>query len=181
MIDRAIGDWISQIVAPQNGVIQMPYEGPRPANEYIGFQVLTVVPSEHSYKVVRELADSGKIDETRSFNATMTVSVNAYMQNGYNALNRLHASAEVFEARDILKSYGDDINLNGMIRQANLTGLGDEKFRPRHQGDFQFYITTDNRFEIYRLVEFTLSGKWLTPDDGETDTITISNSVNQIA
>lgn len=157
---------------PGSDVKMAPYDGPRPKKDYITYQINSVIPQMHSYDQVKELLESGLINETRKFNALMTVSINAYSQGGYSILNNLHASAEVFEARAVLKADSEDINLNGMVSQQNLTGLGDEKYRARWQGDFEFFITTQSAFTIYQLTEFVITGKWVAGDkDNPTDQI----------
>lgn len=165
MIEEKLKAWISAMI-PSADVKLAPYDGPRPQSNYITFQPLTIVPQLHSYDRVREIAQTGFIDETRKFAALMTVSVNAYSLSGMAWVQRLHASSEVWEARNEL---GDDIALSGMTRSQNLTGLGDEKHRARWQGDFEFMITTSDTFTIYQLSEFFITGKWISGDPESPD------------
>ncbi|MGL4752952.1 MAG: phage neck terminator protein [Aeromonadaceae bacterium] len=166
-IENNLQSWMKHCV-PNLGdntfYMQLPFDGPRPKKDYMSFQVMSLVPEQHSFDSVRVASGSALISETMRFNATMTVSINAYSYQGYQWLNRLHASAEDWQSRELLRADGVDINLAGMVSARNLSGLGDEKSRPRHQGDFRFYITTDNTFEIHRLSEFIITGKWVKDD-----------------
>ncbi|MGL5488902.1 MAG: phage neck terminator protein [Shewanella sp.] len=163
-IEKNIMSWLKRTVPDAKRYIQLPYDGDRPKEDYIGFQVSSIIPEEHSYDVVRTLKSTGLIDEQRKFNCTLMVSINAYSYKGYMWLQALHASSEDWGAREVLRADGIDINLVGMSRTQNLSGLGDEKTRPRHQGDFRFYLTVANSFEIYRLSQFIITGRWVKDD-----------------
>ena len=102
MIEKNIKAWIDGTVIGSTKTIRLPYDGQRPDSDYIGYQVISVIPESHSYDVVRELNQSGLIEETRKFNASMLVSINAYSVSGYDWLNRLHASAENFSSQQLL-------------------------------------------------------------------------------
>lgn len=164
-IEKNLMSWLKHCVPAAKQYIQLPFDGDRPKADYLAFQVMSLVPEQHSFDTVRTLKSTGFIDETKRFNATLTVSVNAFSYQGYQWLSRLHASAEDWQSRELLRADGVDMNLTGMVSTRNLTGLGDEKSRPRHQGDFRFYITTDNTLEVHRLSEFIITGKWLNDDD----------------
>ena len=180
MIEKNIKAWIDGTVIGSTKTIRLPYDGQRPDSNYMGYQVISVIPESHSYDVVRELNQSGLIDETRKFNASMLVSINAYSVSGYDWLNRLHASAENFASQQLLIADDTEISLVGMERNSNLTGLGDELHRPRWQGDFRFFITTSNTFEIYRLSQFVINGKWISGDkDNPVDEIAFTQDVTQ--
>lgn len=175
-IEKNITNWIKANVPAGTRVIKAPYEGARPTQDYITYQVLTVIPQGNSFDTVRTLKVSGLIDETKKFNATMMVSINAYTPKGYAWLNALHASAEYWETHNLLSADSIDVSLVGMNRQANLTGLGDEGYRARQQGDFDFYLTTENVHEIHRLSEFIITGKWSEDAGGD---IEFSHEVKQ--
>ncbi|MGL5774521.1 MAG: phage neck terminator protein [Aeromonas veronii] len=166
-IEKNLQSWLKYCV-PNLGdntfYMQLPFDGPRPKKDYMSFQVMSLAPEQHSFDIVRVASGSALISETVRFNATMTVSINAYSYQGYQWLNRLHASAEDWQSRELLRADGVDMNLAGMVSTRNLTGLGGEKSRPRHQGDFRFYITTENKFEVHRLKEFIITGKWVNDD-----------------
>lgn len=163
-IEKNLMNWIKRNVIDASEFIQLPFDGPRPKKDYVAFQIMSLVPEQHSFDSVRVASGSAMISETMLFNAAMTVSINAYSYQGYVWLNRLHASAEDWQSREILRADGVDMNLAGMVSTRNLTGLGDEKSRPRHQGDFRFYITTSNTFEVHRLKEFIITGRWVHDD-----------------
>ena len=164
MIEQHIKAWIDTMIDGAN-VKLAPYDGSRPSNDYITYQPMTIVPQLHSYDKVRQLAQSGMIDETIKFTATLTVSINAYSQAGHSQLQRLNSSSEVWEARQAL---GDDISLSGTSRIQNLTSLGDERHRARFQADFDFFIDTEDKFTIHRLSEFFITGKWVIADENKT-------------
>lgn len=163
-IEKNLMSWMKHCVPAAKQYIQLPFDGDRPKSDYMAFQVMSLVPEQHSFDSVRVASGSALISETMRFNATMTVSINAFSYQGYQWLNRLHASAEDWQSRELLRADGVDMNLAGMVSTRNLTGLGDEKSRPRHQGDFRFYITTDNKFEVHRLKEFIITGRWVKDD-----------------
>ena len=163
-IEKNLMNWMKRNVIGASTFIQLPFDGDRPKADYMAFQVMSLVPEQHSFDTVRTLKSTGLIDETKRFNATLTVSINAFSYKGYEWLNRLHASAEDWQSRELLRADGVDMSLAGLVSTRNLTGLGDEKSRPRHQGDFRFYITTNNTFEIHRLSEFIITGRWVKDD-----------------
>ena len=164
MIEQKIKSWIDTMIEGAN-VKLAPYDGNRPENDYITYQPMTIVPQLHSYDKVRKLSETGMIDETIKFTATLTVSINAYSQAGHSQLQRLNSSSEVWEARQAL---GDDISLSGTSRIQNLTSLGDERHRARFQADFDFFIDTEDKFTIHRLSEFFITGKWVITDENKT-------------
>lgn len=164
-IEKNLMSWMKRNIVGASTFIQLPFDGDRPKADYLAFQVMSLVPEQHSFDSVRAASGAALISETLKFNATLTVSINAFSYKGYEWLNRLHASAEDWQSRELLRADGVDMSLAGMVSTRNLTGLGDEKSRPRHQGDFRFYITTDNTFEIHRLSEFIITGKWSKDDD----------------
>ncbi|MGL5566735.1 MAG: hypothetical protein ACRDC4_13510, partial [Plesiomonas sp.] len=88
-IEKNIMSWLKRTVPDAKRYIQLPYDGDRPKEDYIGFQVSSIIPEEHSYDVVRTLKSTGLIDEQRKFNCTLMVSINAYSYKGYMWLQAL--------------------------------------------------------------------------------------------
>ena len=148
-------------------VKQAPYNGQRPTGVYMTFQPMAIIPQRSQMKKRVLQSDGETFTETDWFHSELTVSVNAYGPGGHSLLMGLHGLKNYYEARGALAAEGMALITIGQAR--NLSELGDEAYRTRWQSDVVFHISPMTQFDDYRLRQFYVSGKWISPDD----TITI--------
>lgn len=151
-IEANIRAWL-QLAAPGAEVKQAPYQGERPAGDYLTYQIIAVDEQEAGWKVT--YSDG---TDTRYTSAVLTVSVNAYVSKGYGVLANAKAMGDVWEARDVLKA--DDVALAYMQGGAtqNLTALGDTGFRSRYQCDLMFHADLTHERTRYLIDSWHVDG-----------------------
>lgn len=164
-MEVALKNWIEFVTGIQTKC--MPYDGDRPSDDYMGYQIMAIVPMREGFKHKYELVSGNRYDWTRFTSAEMTVSINAYSISGATILAKLSASNDWWEARQVLLGQGDDIVFIDSTGSTNLTGLGDEKFRSRHQGNYRFNVTLKDERTIDAIKEWHLTGRF----SNDTDTI----------
>jgi len=140
-------------------VKQAPYSGARPASPYGTFQINTVAPLQHGYKVTTIVGETSFTDR-RFTQAVITVSANVYADKGYSYLTKALSSNDWWEAR--MKLLEGDIKLAFQYGSApiNLTGLGDTDFRSRWQSDFTFYADLTHERTRYVISQWDLAGQF---------------------
>lgn len=150
------------LAAPGAQVKQAPYEGDRPAGDYLTYQIINVLENQNGWKTTYA---AGK--DTRYTSAVITVSVNAYADKGYGYLSNAKALGDVWEARMALRD--GDIALAYMQGggTGNLTGLGDTGFRSRYQCDLMFHADLTHERTRSLIDEWALDGEFIV-DDEET-------------
>lgn len=166
-IEANIRQWLL-LAAPGAQVKQAPYEGDRPAGDYLTYQIINIAEQQNGWRTRH--ADG--ID-TRSTAAIITVSVNAYASKGYAYLSNAKALGDVWEARVALLD--GDVSLAFMQGGAtnNLTGLGDTGYRSRYQCDVMFHADLTHERTRYLINEWALAGQF-TVDEG----VTVPSSVD---
>lgn len=172
MIDVAIKNWIDFVIGLETKCL--PYRGDRPSTDYMGYQIMTIVPTIDGYKNIYQHVANNQYDWTRYTSAEMTVSINSYSINGIAHLNRLTAANDWWEAKQVLLADGDDIVLIDSVGPTNLTGLGDEAYRSRYQGNYRFNVTLKDQRTIDAIKEWHLTGVF------SNDSDTINSKVDLI-
>lgn len=151
--------WIKAVL-PDVDVKRSPYEGPRPENGYITYQIISETPEMWAKKRERVRAVD-MIDETLSYETSFTVSINAYSPTGSMWISRLIASRQFESAQLALLENGYDISFRDVPQMPrNLTALGTEGYRERWQGDFTLDYTVKHTHQIYELKQIITKGNW---------------------
>lgn len=147
------------LAAPGAQVKQAPYEGDRPAGDYLTYQIINVLENQNGWRV--DYADG--VDTLRT-SAVITVSVNAYAPKGYQYLSNAKALGSAWEGRMALKA--DDIALAFMQGggTGNLTGLGDTGFRSRYQCDLMFHADLTHERTRSLIDQWALTGQFSAAD-----------------
>lgn len=162
MIDVSIRNWLqftSTLALPQ--IKQAPYRGDRPDGDYITYQVMDIIPSRVAFKhAYAQVGDSNQYDWSRFTHAEMTVSANCYSPSGQAIIHRVIQSNDWWEARNVLKAQGVDVVYVDSSGVRDLTGIGDESFRSRHQTDLRFNIVLNHQRTIDAIIEWHLTGKF---------------------
>jgi len=154
-IEANIRQWLL-LAAPSAQVKQAPYEGPRPDTPYLTYQIIGVSEQGAGWRV--DYADGKDI---RSTSAVLTVSVNAYSDQGWRYLANAKAMGDVWEARTALLA--NDVALAYMQGGAtnNLTGLGDTGYRSRYQCDLMFHADLTHERTRYLIDQWALDGQFI--------------------
>jgi hypothetical protein len=156
-------DWITTVTGyDDQHVIRANQNGPRPTEPYATYQIISVNPADFAYWTKVALGVDDDIETTYRTPAMVMVSVDMYASDGITKLAELGQSKYLYNIRNIFTP--SDIVLRNKRDTRDLTDLGDTRWRPRYQADFDFawYNTIT---EINQLIlEMELHGKIETDD-----------------
>lgn len=148
-----------KLAAPGAQVKQAPYEGDRPAGDYLTYQIINVLENQNGWKTTYA---AGK--DTLRTSAVITVSVNAYAAKGYQYLSNAKALGSAWEGRMALRKDGIALAFMQGGGTGNLTGLGDTGFRSRYQCDLMFHADLTHERTRSLIDEWALTGVFNTAD-----------------
>lgn len=147
------------LAAPSAQVKQAPYEGDRPAGDYLTYQIINVLENQNGWKTTYA---AGK--DTLRTSAVITVSVNAYASKGYQYLSNAKALGSAWEGREALRKDGIALAFMQGGGTNNLTGLGDTGFRSRFQCDLMFHADLTHERTRSLIDEWHLTGEFKAGD-----------------
>jgi hypothetical protein len=148
MKPSAIFDWIKFTLVDyidDQHIIRENQNGQMPSDSFVTFGIIACVPTDYSAES-KEKVNKETANKTVSTRYTVTISVNAFSNDGYLYLDRLVKSPLLESVRGIFKQ--NDISLIGCGGFKDLTFLGDTTFRPRFQADFSFHMFMDTEETI---------------------------------
>lgn len=148
-----------KLAAPGAQVKQAPYEGDRPAGNYLTYQIISVLENQNGWKTTYA---AGK--DTLRTSAVITVSVNAYAPKGYQYLSNAKALGSAWEGREALRKDGIALAFMQGGGTGNLTGLGDTGFRSRYQCDLMFHADLTHERTRSLIDQWALTGVFNTAD-----------------
>lgn len=157
MIDQALKDWLAFITGLK--VVKVPYANNRPENNYVSYQVSSIIPTEHARKNVYSNPVGNVYSWASVSSATMTVSVNIYSADGAMLFAKIGKAGDWWEAKQKLTAE-EKMAFNPPIAVRNLTALGEEHFRPRWQSDLRFYVDVTEERTQYAIREWHLTGQF---------------------
>lgn len=147
------------LAAPGAQIKQAPYEGDRPAGNYLTYQIINVLENQSGWKTTYA---AGK--DTLRTSAVITVSVNAYAAKGYQYLSNAKALGSAWEGREALRKDGIALAFMQGGGTSNLTGLGDTGYRSRYQCDLMFHADLTHERTRYLIDEWHLTGEFKAGD-----------------
>lgn len=147
------------LAAPGAQVKQAPYEGERPAGDYLTYQIINVLENQNGWKTTYA---AGK--DTLRTSAVITVSVNAYAPKGYQYLSNAKALGSAWEGRQALTNGGIALAFMQGGGTGNLTGLGDTGFRSRYQCDLMFHADLTHERTRSLIAQWALTGQFSAAD-----------------
>lgn len=167
VFDKVVFDWLRSsldLVIPGYpdfsgaAVIREEQNGPRPDVEYLSFKVLDWTESDFDGFDKSEIDGDDDNLAVNYFNRNrVTVSVNAYSENGREMLSRVSKSKNKWEIRRELENDKVSHLRTGSIR--DLTFLGDTRYRRRFQVDFLFLVWSDYLEIRPRVKEINVTGE----------------------
>ncbi len=166
IFDKVVFDWLRKsldLVIPGypdfsgTPVIREEQNGPRPKVEYLSYKVLDWTESDFDGFDKSDIdGDDDNLAVDYYNRNRVTVSVNAYSENGREMLSRVSKSKKKWEVRrELLNDKVSHIR-TGTIR--DLTFLGDTRFRRRFQVDYTFLVWVDYLEIRPRVKEIELTG-----------------------
>jgi hypothetical protein len=150
-------EWIELVTGyDSQHVIQANQNGPRPTEPYATFKIISATPSDFSYATA---ADAGGDEVTRTYfsPAMVLVSVNIYDETGLEKLADLGQSKYLLSVRDIFQA--DSIVLRNKRETRDLVEIGDTRWRPRYQADFEFAWYNSLAEINQRIYQWEIQGK----------------------
>jgi hypothetical protein len=167
MNNELLFDWIKLVTSyADEKIIRANQNGPKPADPFVTWQIVSAVPSDFS-DVNRTDAGGYVMDSTDTRRYRIGVDVNAYGSDGLTILANLTQSNTDPEVREVFG--GNGITLMGSTTIQDLTGLGDTKWVPRYQAEFEFnvFIELNKSYADYIWDNYSITGTL----DGDTITI----------
>lgn len=164
-MEEALYNWLLSVTGLDVYAAPLNNATDKPSGDYATYQIIAMVMSDFNQNnaVVK---DADFITKTSYNNATMSVSINIFSDQGYSIITDLNNSADFWESRNLLKQGGITINRFG--NPQNLTGLGDTNFVTRWQADIEMRIAIENQYDWDRLKEIQLGGSFSTVDNSQT-------------
>ena len=164
-MEEALYNWILSVTGLDTYAAPLNNATDKPSGDYATYQLIAMVMSDFNQNdaVVK---DADFITKTSFNNATMSISVNVFADQGYTKITDLNNSSDFWESRNILKQGGLTINRFG--NPQNLTGLGDTNFVNRWQADIEMRVGIENEYDWHRLKEIQLGGSFTNEDESQT-------------
>ena len=161
MNNELLFDWIQLVTSyADEKIIRANQNGPKPADPFITYQVISAVPHDFSRIDETEGAGAYEVDSKDTRRYDVTVDINAYGTSGLTEMQRLTQSNTRADVKQLFRDTGT--SLLGSDNLQDFTDVGDTKYVPRYQGEFQFYV----------YVEFeTVFTDWLWDDYRITGTL----------
>ena len=138
-------------------IVRSEQGGPRPP-EYVTYKVLPKVPSAFDgYEKVQSEEDEDFITVTHRNRGRVTVSIQAYSEDGEDILNKARYGTKAWAPRRILMNSGASLLSGGIVRDT--TFLGDTGYRRRYTVELTFLAWTEYVEERPKVKEITASGE----------------------
>ena len=158
--DKIVFKWVNDALPDQFPglvIVRAEQNGPRPNTDYVTFKVLDWTESDFDgFDKTEQGPETEFIDVLHYNRNRVTVSVNAYSEDGREMLTRLSKSKKKWEIRRELENGKVSHIRTGQVR--DLTFLGDTRYRRRFQVDFIFLVWTDYLEVRPKVTEITANG-----------------------
>ena len=155
-IESVLKRWITDYSGVAT-VIQQPFEGGRPDDDFIGFQIIGFNYSDFD-ETTRTSKDLTFVEHQYNNNATLLLSIHSYGVKAYQALNKLKLSINNWQSRNLLDTV--EMSLNRIESASNLAAFEKTKYRHHWQADFEFNIIIRNALDVHKINEWILHGQW---------------------
>jgi hypothetical protein len=155
-LNELLQDWIIAITGyDDQHVIRANQNGPRPTEPYATYQIISETQADFSYW---DPTTAGGDDVTSTFivPAMLMVSVDVFAPDGLDKLSALGQSKNLVSIRNL---FGPGIVLRRKRETRDLTELGDTRWRPRYQADFDFARYNELTEGNKRIIDIELTGK----------------------